>query len=231
MEGSEKASLLVIGEEGGARGTLCGWLRRTGYPVHATGLDENLDATRGVRPDVVLHVWASPGSEAMRYCQRVKADPDLRDTWVVLLSRTSVGHELVRGLDAGGDDFLSEPMTDAELFARIRAGMRVRLAQRESARGARHAAVRELAAAVGHEINNPLTGLCGHLELVRRHVEREDAPQALHHAERAGDLVWRIADVVARLVALDHVTTTTYIDAVRMIDLAAPAGGSSRSAP
>jgi DNA-binding response OmpR family regulator len=167
----------------------------------------------------VLCGWSPPGEDALRYCRDVKADAELRETRIVLVGNGAESLDRARALDAGADDFLPEPVTDVELTARVRAVLRVVRSQRESARGAHRTALLELAAAVGHEINNPLTGLCGHLELIRRHVEREDHPQALHHARRAGDLVGRIAGVVSRLITLESPTTTTYIGDIRMLDL------------
>jgi DNA-binding response OmpR family regulator len=219
--------LLVIGWDLEPSPGLCRRLARCGHAAEAVRFEAGVDRTREARPDLVLCGWASPGEEALRYCEAVKSDGDLRDTRIVLVGSGAASQDRARALDAGADDFLAEPLTDIELAARVRAVLRAVQAQRDSARGAHRSAVLELAAAVGHEINNPLAGLCGHLELIRRHVEREDRPQALHHARRAGDLAGRIAGVVSRLITLESPTTTTYLGAVRMVDLTGGGPGGS----
>jgi len=127
--------------------------------------------------------------------------------------------ERIAGLDAGADDFLGKPMEREELLARIRSGLRVRKLQYELAQVQREAALVEIAVTMGHEINNPLTALFGHLELTLQYLERADPDRIQHHLRQAGEVGNRIAEVAHRLISLRNPETKPYLEEVEMLDL------------
>jgi response regulator RpfG family c-di-GMP phosphodiesterase len=64
------------------------------------------------------------GSEV---CRRIKADPDLQDTFVILLSGVEVSSELqAKGLDIGADGYIVKPISNKELVARVQAMERLK---------------------------------------------------------------------------------------------------------
>ncbi len=77
-------------------------------------------------PDVVLLDVMMPGMDGYEVCRRLKADPDAAHIPVVMITALTDQAERVRGLEAGADDFLSKPVDDATLFARLRALLRVK---------------------------------------------------------------------------------------------------------
>jgi len=198
-----QATLLVVDDDPGMRELLARQLTDAGYDVQlANDGREGLEITRRLRPDYVLCDWIMPGMDGVEFCRAVKADPYLRETYVALLTGRSTLGDRVAGLDAGADDFLMKPLAEAELLARIRAGLRIRQLQRELADARRHAAVAELVMALGQEINSPLTALFGHVELVRQYLETGDEAMLRHHVDRLGEIGGRIADASRRLGAL-----------------------------
>lgn len=77
-------------------------------------------------PDIILLDVMMPGMDGYETCRRLKADPQLAHIPVVMVTALTEQAERIRGLEAGADDFLSKPVDDATLFARIRALMRTK---------------------------------------------------------------------------------------------------------
>lgn len=80
-------------------------------------------------PDVILLDVMMPGMDGYEVCRRLKGDPATTHIPVVMVTALVDPAERVRGLEAGADDFLSKPVDDATLFARLRALLRVKQVQ------------------------------------------------------------------------------------------------------
>jgi two-component system cell cycle response regulator len=93
--------------------------------VASSGLEALASAGRWM-PDVVLLDVMMPGMDGYEVCRRLKAQPATAHIPVVMVTALTDQAERVRGLDAGADDFLSKPVDDATLFARLRALLRMK---------------------------------------------------------------------------------------------------------
>jgi two-component system cell cycle response regulator len=93
--------------------------------IAASGL-EALDTVARWMPDVVLLDVMMPGMDGYEVCRRLKAQPGTAHIPVVMITALTDQTERVRGLEAGADDFLSKPVDDATLFARLRALLRMK---------------------------------------------------------------------------------------------------------
>ncbi|MDO9708426.1 PleD family two-component system response regulator [Paracraurococcus lichenis] len=77
-------------------------------------------------PDVILLDVMMPGMDGFEVCRRLKAQDSTAHLPVVMVTALIDQAERVRGLEAGADDFLSKPVDDATMFARLRALLRVK---------------------------------------------------------------------------------------------------------
>lgn len=80
-----------------------------------------LDAFRRARPDLVLLDLMLPGMDGIEICRLIRAESDVP---VIMLTAKSDTADVVRGLEAGADDYVPKPFKPAELVARVRARMR-----------------------------------------------------------------------------------------------------------
>lgn len=80
-------------------------------------------------PDIILLDVMMPGMDGYEVCRALKADPRTQHIPVVMVTALTDSTERVRGLEAGADDFLSKPVDNATLFARLRALLRVKQVQ------------------------------------------------------------------------------------------------------
>ncbi|MCU0888829.1 MAG: PleD family two-component system response regulator [Rubritepida sp.] len=80
-------------------------------------------------PDVILLDVMMPGMDGYEVCRALKADARTQHIPVVMVTALTDSSERVRGIEAGADDFLSKPVDNATLFARLRALLRVKQVQ------------------------------------------------------------------------------------------------------
>jgi DNA-binding response OmpR family regulator len=79
----------------------------------------------GAQPPALAIVdWMMPGLDGIELCQRIRATPLRAPLYVILLTKRASRQDLVAGLEAGADDYLTKPFDRDELRARIHVGQR-----------------------------------------------------------------------------------------------------------
>ena len=76
--------------------------------------------------DLVLLDVMMPGMDGFEVCRRLKSNPDTAHLPVVMVTALDQPSDRLRGLDAGADDFLTKPIDDTALFARVRSLVRLK---------------------------------------------------------------------------------------------------------
>jgi len=133
MDGAEEtrknAGRIVVADDADALLTsLCQTLSDDGYVVYpATDGDAALQLVLREAPDLLLTDIQMPALNGLDLCRRLKADPATRLIPVILLTGLDSRNDRIAGITAGADDFLTKPVSTAELRARV-ALVEVRLA-------------------------------------------------------------------------------------------------------
>jgi class 3 adenylate cyclase/CheY-like chemotaxis protein len=102
-------------------------LARHGYEiVTAKDGEEALALTRENRPDLLLLDIMMPKVDGIEVCRRLKADPALPFLPIILVTAKADSKDIVVGLEAGGDEYLTKPVDQAALVARVKSMLRIK---------------------------------------------------------------------------------------------------------
>jgi len=121
------AKILVVDDVAMNVKLLADLLAVKGYATcTATSGPQALERIASEHPDLVLLDVMMPGMSGYEVCRAIRADPAHAMLPVVLVTALDPAEERAKGLDAGADDFLSKPVSQAELLARVRSLLRIK---------------------------------------------------------------------------------------------------------
>ena len=76
-------------------------------------------------PAIALLDWVMPGLDGIEVCRKVRAQETIKSFYLIILTSLTGKKDLIQGLNAGADDFLTKPYDSDELQARLNVGRRV----------------------------------------------------------------------------------------------------------
>lgn len=95
--------------------------------ITATSGAEAIEKAEAQGPDIILLDVMMPGMDGFETCQRLKSSPATAHIPVVMVTALTDASDRVRGLEAGADDFLSKPVNDIALMARVKSLVRLKM--------------------------------------------------------------------------------------------------------
>ena len=119
--------LLIADDDPVSRRLLQAALLKWGYDVLATtnGADawKTMECTEA--PSLLILDWLMPGMDGVEICRKVRGSSQHQSAYVILLTSRGSKEDVVAGLEAGADDYVTKPFDHGELRARVQVGSRV----------------------------------------------------------------------------------------------------------
>jgi adenylate cyclase len=158
-------------------------LEASGYEVLTAGDGEQgLAVAKQHQPDLILLDVMMPKMDGLEVCRQLRADPSLPFMPIILVTAKAESDDVVAGLEAGGDEYLTKPVDQAALVARVKSMLRMK-ALHDTVQG--QAATLEAQAAQLEEWNRTL---------------QERVDEQLGELERMGTLKRFLSPQVAEVV-------------------------------
>ena len=120
--------LILIADDNEAnRDILARRLGANGYDlVTANDGEEALALARAKLPDLILLDVMMPKVDGLEVCRQLKADTCLPFIPIILVTARTDTKDIVRGLEMGGDEYVTKPVDQAALVARVRSALRIK---------------------------------------------------------------------------------------------------------
>ncbi|WP_373500256.1 PP2C family protein-serine/threonine phosphatase [Desulfococcus sp.] len=122
-----KEKILIVDDSPETRILLARFLGASGYDIEeAQDGESGLNRVREFMPDLILLDIVMPGIDGYQVCERIKADPEIKDIPVIFLSVRSEAEEKIKGLAVGAADYITKPFHRGEVVARIENQLKIR---------------------------------------------------------------------------------------------------------
>jgi len=170
----QKPTILCVDDEEANLKLLENMLVPRGFTVVSAA--SGSDALRKIKSqviDLVILDIIMPGMDGFEVCRRIKEDPKLRNIPVIMITALTAKADRIRGIEAGAEEFLSQPFDQTEVLARIKILLKLKelnddRERAEEALQKSNERLREIEALrdslvhmIVHDLRNPLTAIAG----------------------------------------------------------------------
>jgi two-component system, sensor histidine kinase and response regulator len=158
--------ILLVDDNTNNLGVLYSYLDAEHFTVLVSQSGERgVELARREKPDLILLDILLPGMSGFETCLRLKEFPETAEIPVIFISALTDVEDKVRGLQAGGVDYITKPFQHEEVLARINTHLTIKRQREELNR--LNATKDRFFSIIAHDLRGPFMGLLGALELLR----------------------------------------------------------------
>ncbi len=119
--------ILIAEDDPASNAILLSFLTKWGFEVESTSDGASAWAALSAEnaPKLVILDWMMPGLEGPEVLRRIRSDGRIATTYVILLTAKADREDVIRGFEAGADDYVVKPFHRDELRVRVNVGMRI----------------------------------------------------------------------------------------------------------
>ncbi len=192
-------------------------LKKNGYDVKtATSGESALELLKEIKPDLILLDIMMPGIKGYEVCEKIKANPDIKDIPVIFLTSLSETPDIVKGFQSGAADYVTKPFNSAELAARVKTHTElkksrdalvdytIKLQRANEQLTKAHQELKELNASkdkffsiIAHDLKNPFQGLLGLSEVLIENAEllsHEEIISSMKEVNNAAQTLFKLLE-------------------------------------
>ncbi len=194
-------------------------LNKWGYEVIT--VSDGLAALKAMQkqdaPQLAILDWMMPGMDGPDLCKELRQQERQAPLYLILLTAMDQRSDIIKGLEAGADDYITKPYDKEELRARIYVGRRMINLQNELTKKEKLQGVLEMAGAVCHELNQPLQIVSGYAELLLMDIQADDPNKKLLTNIKSG--IERIGNLTRKIMAITHYKSKPYLKDGKIVDI------------
>lgn len=119
---SKKRTILIADDEPDIREIISFNLHTEGYDIiTAKNGNEAIEMAKLYRPDLIILDVMMPGKNGFEVCKLLRLQPDFKDTIIIFLTALNDDSTEIKGLENGGDDYITKPISPKVLISRVNA--------------------------------------------------------------------------------------------------------------
>lgn len=167
---------IVVAEDSfAAREVLSAMIKNAGHKalIAENGM-EAWELIRTKKARILITDWMMPELDGLDLCRKIREAEWPYYIYIILLTSMNLKSDLVKGLEAGADDYIIKPIDYEEMAARIRTAQRIigleenyRLMHAQLLQSDKMASIGQLASGIAHEINNPIGFISSNLSTLQ----------------------------------------------------------------
>ncbi len=219
--GGKDFHILIVDDESINRQLLVNILTLQGYRLSlATNGEEALRRVTAETFDLVLLDIMMPRMSGYEVCRILRQSYTIQELPVIFLTAKAQESDLVNGFAAGGNDYLTKPVTRLEIVSRVRAHLELvhmhrhldslvqqrtlRIAELNATLESRNTELEHFANTVSHELKSPLVTIKGFLEFARQDALSGDAESINRDFDRIASATQKMHQLLESLLAHPH---------------------------
>lgn len=212
MTNKDKDTLLIVDDVPTNLGILFSYLREFGFNVCvAENGEDALEQIPYTEPELILLDVMMPGIDGFETCRRLKANAETRDIPIIFMTALSDTVDKVKGFEIGAVDYITKPVQQEEVLARITAHLTLRkqqkiLEKQKLELQQQNSELEAFAHTVAHDLKNPVNAIKGYSSLIIEDLESSIAEpelllEDLQKIEQAGKKMVNIIDAILLLAS------------------------------
>ncbi len=166
--------ILIIEDDAHLREWLTYELETAGY--HTTSAADGLTGLQAAQdqPNLILLDVQLPGMDGFEICRTLQNDPKTAGSPIIFLTAHTTLNDKLSGFDAGGADYMTKPLTMAELKARVKTVLRRREIEQQRAQASLEQYKKHLSQNMSHELLTPMTIILSALDVMDHTVAEKN---------------------------------------------------------
>lgn len=128
----QRQIILVIDDNATNLGVISDYLEDAGFEIlTARDGEDGISNAQRTHPDLILLDILMPGIDGFETCRRLKVDPATQDIAVIFMTALSNVDDKVKGFAVGGVDYITKPLQEEEVLARVQTHLKLQAQQRQ----------------------------------------------------------------------------------------------------
>ncbi|OGL47867.1 MAG: hypothetical protein A2161_18605 [Candidatus Schekmanbacteria bacterium RBG_13_48_7] len=179
------------------------------------------------KPDIIISDIVMPKMDGFELCRRIKQDHNLKDIYFMVLTAKNSRTDKEKGFNIGADDYLVKPIIPWEFNLRLQAGIRIKKLQHEILELRQNKVITEMAGAVAHELNQPLTAVLGLIHFIKEDLKKYDNEEIYRYFLKLENQIQRIVNLIRKIQQIKRYEVKEYTRNTKIVDFEKASGSLS----